>query len=146
MGNSIIFQVPAHPNLGDKFSRWMGRWRQGGIENYTSDETDGRSARWRSGDPFKDLTLADEKEFLPGGDSWIVYPGKDGPLDSIRFETMRDGITDYELLCLLAERDPQQAQELAQRHILDLDKYDCDVTKFRASRHELLEQLSRPPK
>lgn len=35
---------------------------------------------------------------LPAGDMWIMYPG---PLSSIRWEAMRDGIEDYELLRLL---------------------------------------------
>lgn len=82
---------------------------------------------------------------LPAGDPWIVYPGKAGPLDSIRFEAMRDGIFDHELLCRLAERDPEKARELAERHILDFDRYDTDVENFRATRIALLEALSMTP-
>lgn len=40
---------------------------------------------------------------LPPGDSWIVYPGDDGPVDSIRWESVRDGIEDYEYLWLLTD-------------------------------------------
>jgi uncharacterized protein len=40
MGNSFTFPVPESPNLGDKFSRWVCRWRNGGIEQYgASDST-----------------------------------------------------------------------------------------------------------
>jgi hypothetical protein len=54
-----------------------------------------------SDDPFNDDR---SREDLPPGDCWIVYPGKDGPIDSIRWEQMREGIQDYELLRLLDQR------------------------------------------
>ncbi len=82
-------------------------------------------------------------QYLPAGDAWIVYPGKDGPLDSIRFETMRDGIVDHELLSQLAERDKAAAQKLAETFVLKFDQYNTDVTAFRAARRELLERLSK---
>jgi len=99
---------------------------------------------WTADDPFKKLTREHGgPPYLPAGDAWIVYPGKDGPLDSIRFEAMRDGINDYELLCKLAEKDPEAAKAIVAKHVLDFDKYDTDVKTFRATRHELLEKLSK---
>lgn len=82
---------------------------------------------------------------LPGGDTHIVYPSKAGPgiIESIRWEAMRDGIEDHELLSQLAEKDPDAAMRLAVRHIIDWDKYDTDLKTFRATRRELLEALSR---
>lgn len=50
-----------------------------------------------TGDPVND----------PGkhrGDGWHVYPKKDGLLDSLRWEQMRNGIQDYECLCLLEDK------------------------------------------
>jgi len=47
--------------------------------------------------PFEDV----ERSSLPPGDSFIVYPGADGPLDSLRWEVLREGIEDYESLWLL---------------------------------------------
>ena len=38
------------------------------------------------------------------GDGFLVYPGADGPVDSIRWETIRDGIEDYDYLRLLGDR------------------------------------------
>ena len=38
------------------------------------------------------------------GDGFLVYPGPGGPVDSIRWETIRDGIEDYDYLSLLMER------------------------------------------
>ncbi len=79
----------------------------------------------------------------PGGDSWIVYP-KDGKLlSSIRLEAMRDGIGDNELLSMLAERDPAAAEKLAAEIILDFDRYDTDIARFRARRMQLLESLEK---
>jgi hypothetical protein len=94
--------------------------------------------------PFKETAV--EAGGLPGGDAWAAYPGIDGPLDSIRFETMRDGVADYELLCMLAESDPAGAKALASKHIQAVDKYTCDVKSFRQTRHELLEMLSKKGK
>ena len=94
-------------------------------------------------DPFKKLTRPHGgPEYLPAGDAWIVYPGKDGPLDSIRFEAMRDGIADYELLSMLAEKDRPAADRLAAGLIQGFDHYDTDVTRFRRARRELLRLLA----
>jgi len=64
---------------------------------------------------------------LPAGDSWLVYP-KDGKLiDSIRYEAMRDGIADYELLSMLSARNPKAAMALAEKLILAFDRYVIDA-------------------
>ena len=102
---------------------------------------------WTQDSPFTHTTRAHGgPAYLPAGDPWIVYPGQNGPLDSIRFEAMRDGIADYELLCLLAERNPDAAQRMVARHVLDFDRYDIDVGRFRAARRELLQLLGQPGK
>ncbi len=98
---------------------------------------------WNS-NPFKETAV--DFGGLPAGDSWIVYPGMDGPLDSIRFEAMRDGIADYELLSMLGESDPNGAKALTSRRIQAIDKYNCDVKSFRQTRRELLEKLSKKTK
>jgi hypothetical protein len=55
----------------------------------------------------------------PSGDMFFVYPGKTGPLDSVRWEVMRQGIQDYEVL--------RMALDLAQK----------------AGREDLLKELDR---
>ena len=72
-----------------------------------------------------------------------MYPGVNGPLDSIRFEAMRDGIADYALLEALAVKDAPAAQALAAKLVLGFDRYHTDVPTFRALRHELLARLSK---
>ena len=41
---------------------------------------------------------------MPAGDAYSVYPGKDGPLDSIRFEVFYEAIQDLRALQLLGEK------------------------------------------
>ena len=102
-----------------------------GYNHWTQDNPVTHTTRPHGGPPY-----------LPAGDPWVVYPGSDGPLDSIRWEAMRDGVADHELLCRLAGECPDKAKELAARHVLDFDKYDTDVERFRATRIELLEAFS----
>ncbi|HEV2521095.1 MAG TPA: metallophosphoesterase [Candidatus Acidoferrales bacterium] len=59
MGNSLTFPVPGSP--GTKLTRWLGRWRQGGIETYSTDEANKRAARWPSQDRF---FVGDERIWL----------------------------------------------------------------------------------
>jgi hypothetical protein len=47
-------------------------------------------------DPFKDVGMHI-------GDGWHVYPAKDGVLNSLRWEQMRNGIQDYECFRMLEE-------------------------------------------
>lgn len=99
--------------------------------------------QWTSDSPFTHTTRPHGgPPYLPAGDAWIVYPGKNGPLDSIRFEAMRDGIVDHELLCRLAEKDAAAAETLAGKLVLDFDQYNTEIEAFRATRRELLERLA----
>lgn len=102
--------------------------------------------QWTSDDPFLKTTVnrnpARPEQYLPAGDCWIVYPGKDGPIDSIRHEAMRDGTADYELFKMIEDLNPEVAMNLVQKHVLVFDRYECDVAKFRETRRELLEALS----
>ena len=52
MGNSLTFPVPDQGNLGDRLSRWVVRWRRGGIEQYSADDACASAAPWRSRERF----------------------------------------------------------------------------------------------
>lgn len=52
MGNSLTFPVPGNPGAGEKLSRWLGRWRRGGIEHYSEGTGLESSAGWSSGSRF----------------------------------------------------------------------------------------------
>ncbi|MFA6241495.1 MAG: DUF4091 domain-containing protein, partial [Candidatus Hydrogenedentales bacterium] len=99
---------------------------------------------WQSSDPMTNTTPAHTgPPYLPAGDAWIVYPGKIGPWDSIRWEAMRDGIVDHELLSMLAEKDQKKAQAIAGKFVLNFDDYNTDVKQFRKARRTLLKRLSQ---
>ncbi|MFC2123703.1 DUF4091 domain-containing protein, partial [Bacteroidota bacterium] len=100
---------------------------------------------WRGGDPFDETTSIqlESGTILPGGDAWICYPGDHKIQSCIRLEAMRDGIVDYELLCMLGEKDPEVAAELARRVVYRFDYYDSNIKSFRAKRQKILEILSK---
>jgi len=49
------------------------------------------------GDPFNDAAVG-AWPGLPAGDPFVVYPGADGPLDSIRWEVFAESLQDYAIL------------------------------------------------
>jgi hypothetical protein len=62
-------------------------------------------------DPFHQDRIRDG---LPPGDCWIVYPGPDGPIESLRWEQMREGLQDFELLWLLDQRSKETGRALGE--------------------------------
>jgi len=91
--------------------------------------------------PFQETTNL--KEGWNGGDAFVLYPGYRKLYSSIRLHAIRDGITDYELLKMLKEKNPTKAKELADKAILSFDKYNNSVEHFRGIRKILLEELSK---
>ncbi len=89
------------------------------------------------GDPFKDL----QSDWLPPGDSHIVYPGKRGPLSSIRLEALRDGVEDFELLKLLEKKDPKAARRICDAVVRSMTDYALDPAAFRKARMKLIKAL-----
>jgi len=77
--------------------------------------------------------------FLPAGDSHIIYPG---PLSSTRFEAHRVGIEDYELLRMLKRRDEGKAAGLIRRLFRTYTDYSTDISLYRETRRELLQSLT----
>jgi len=94
--------------------------------------------------PFLNVqpVINDNTTLLPAGDSAIVYPdpARNSILSSIRLETMREGIEDYELLAALARRNPAKASSLAQAAIPHVSDYVRDVAVFRDLERQLLEE------
>ncbi|NCC84735.1 MAG: DUF4091 domain-containing protein, partial [Clostridia bacterium] len=78
---------------------------------------------------------------LPAGDTHVVYPGDEGPLSSVRFESQREGIEDLELLRLLEQRNPKKARAIVRSVIRGFDDYTKDLRLFRAARRNLLQLL-----
>jgi hypothetical protein len=98
--------------------------------------------------PFEELVRFHmEGQYLPAGDSHILYPIHDGPLSSHRFEAHRIGIEDFELLAQLKAHDPARANEIIGTVVQGFDKYSTDVVVYRSAKQALLEAVDKfPPK
>jgi len=105
---------------------WLDGFLHWGLNHYKTEQ-----------DPFE-LNVVDHGggNFLPAGDTHIVYPGPDGPWSSVRLEAQREGCEDYELLRRL---DPEQAQAIIRPVLRGFDDYTKDAAAFRAGRRALLE-------
>ena len=80
--------------------------------------------------------------FLPAGDSHIVYPGKNGPISSQRFEAHRIGMEDYELLYLLKKQNPEEATKIIAMLFQAFDQYDKSIEDYRNVKRLLLKALT----
>ncbi len=90
--------------------------------------------------PFEELVRFHiEGQYLPAGDSHILYPLPEGPLSSHRFEAHRIGMEDYELLAQVRARNAPRAEQIIARVVQGFDKYNKDVGTYRAARQLLLE-------
>jgi hypothetical protein len=93
---------------------------------------------------------------LPPGDTHVIYPGSEGPLDSIRWEIQRESLEDFEYLHLLTSRmaeakkqfpaarwlDPERrAMELCRRVVPSITTTELDPAKIQAVRRQLAEEI-----
>lgn len=79
---------------------------------------------------------------LPAGDNCIIYPGYRKLYSSIRFEAMRDGIDDYQLLKMLEAKDQRLSRKIVDCVIQNFNQYDGSISYFRKIRKQLLDYLS----
>jgi hypothetical protein len=97
-------------------------------------------------DPFKDTqpVINENTELLPPGDAFIVYPdrARRSVLSSIRLETMREGIEDYELLRLLQAHRSAEAERIATAAVSSFTDYVRDSREFRKIERDLLKALA----
>ncbi|WP_018625976.1 DUF4091 domain-containing protein [Niabella aurantiaca] len=96
---------------------------------------------WGGRDPLRDDASRDRGK-LPAGDANIVYPGYKKLYTSIRFEAMRDGIYDYELLKMMEKKDAARAKGFVNDLIMNFNAYDNSIRYFRKIRKQLLEALA----
>ncbi len=91
------------------------------------------------------------------GDGWHVYPVKDGVVNSLRWEQMRNGIQDYECFILLEDKirhlkdslgsrfswiDPKQrGKEIAGRVIQNLRDHTRDPQVLEEAKKELIGEI-----
>jgi hypothetical protein len=92
--------------------------------------------------PFEELVRPHiEGQFLPAGDSHILYPVREGPLSSHRFEAHRIGCEDFELLAQLKSHDAARAEKIIAMVVQGFDKYSKDVAVYREAKARLLEAV-----
>ena len=91
--------------------------------------------------------------FLPGvelpciygmtGDGVLIYPGASGPIPSMRLRAIRDGLEDYDLLAMLAEKRGREAAEAhCRRLIRSMTDFDRDPEAAARVRRNLLQELA----
>lgn len=101
-------------------------------------------------DPFKEVGMH-------LGDGWHVYPARDGVLNSLRWEQMRNGIQDYEYLWMLENMvgelkdslgsrfswiDPKQrGKEISTRIIKGFSEYSKDPEILYEAKMEVIQEM-----
>lgn len=97
--------------------------------------------------PFKQSVVkhpspqASDNNFLPAGDTHIVYPGKEGPLSSIRFEAHRLGCEDYDLLQILKQKNKKIYTKLINNLFRSYTDYNLSIKDYRKTKRRLLNAL-----
>lgn len=97
------------------------------------------------------------REGLPPGDTHVIYPGKDGPLNSIRWEIERDSIEDFEYLRLLSDKTAElknrlgpsanwlaprrRAEELCRRVVPAISNCEKEPERISAVRQAIAEEI-----
>ncbi|NMC37981.1 MAG: DUF4091 domain-containing protein [Bacteroidales bacterium] len=138
------------PVMNSRILHWL---------NYKYDATGFLHWGWNQWeeDPFKDVGMHI-------GDGWHVYPSKDGVLNSLRWEQMRNGIQDYECFKMLEEKinalrdslgtraswiiPSQRGKEITSRIVMDFDEHSDDPGSLYKAKEELIKELitfNKPP-
>ena len=95
--------------------------------------------------PINPWRVQDAVGAYPAGDGFVVYPGENGPLDSLRLEILSDGWQDYRI-ALLAERYAGKAaiQALLEKEgMKDFDIYPHEPKKYLNIRKKLLDIIRK---
>jgi len=81
----------------------------------------------------------------PLGDGWLLYPGPHGePLSSVRYENLRDGFEDAELLLMLNARgEKAEGKEIAARVARSPEDYTSSPAAIQAAHVAVLKALAR---
>ena len=84
---------------------------------------------------------AGPNNFLPAGDTHIIYPGKNGPLSSLRFESHRIGCEDYEILESLKKINPKKHKLLINKIFKNYTLYSINIKKYNRIKSRILKTL-----
>lgn len=98
------------------------------------------AAQWQKDtSPFQDSGFQ--------GDGFVLYPGPQGPVGSMRLLAQQLGVQDHQLLSLLAHSSAQgrgEAKAICQQLIRSPADYDYHCVAVQAARDRLLQAVSRP--
>ncbi|TCP29618.1 uncharacterized protein DUF4091 [Scopulibacillus darangshiensis] len=125
--NTLTFS----PSVESRMIGWIAaKWHLDGFLHWAYND-------WTN-DVFKEPVYA-----FTQGDEYFIYPDKNGPMSSIRWELLKEGIEDYELLQMVKEKDPnsenlKEALGLATRQ---WDGRKKDVNDLVQARHLIMEEL-----
>ena len=98
-------------------------------------------------DPFNQSVIkhpspiAGPNNFLPAGDTHIIYPGKNGPLSSLRFESHKIGCEDYEILEHLKKIKPKKHKFLVNKIFQNYTSYSVNIKKYERVKNRILRIL-----
>jgi hypothetical protein len=145
-----IYQAPRYPNktidmplINSRIMHWL---------NYKYDLDGYLHWGWNqwTENPFEEVGMHI-------GDGWHVYPAKNGVLNSLRWEQMRNGIQDYEYFWLLEEQirilkdslgsrfkwiDPKQrAKEIAGQVVKDFIEHSNDPQVLYKAKRSVIEEI-----
>lgn len=102
-----------------------------------------------STDTVNPFCVTDAGCSFPSGDAFLVYPGKDGPIASLRAEVFLDGLQDMRMLQLLESlTDRETVMELIEEDLdrpLTFRQYPHDnawLLNLRGTCHEKIEELT----
>jgi len=95
-------------------------------------------------DPYR---VTDAGGAFPSGDAFVVYPGEEGPLDSIRWEVFREALQDLRACELLESRiGREQVLELLEAGLeapLTFRNYPRDSAWLLSKRQEINERIAQ---
>ncbi|WP_242084347.1 DUF4091 domain-containing protein [Aestuariivivens sediminis] len=98
-------------------------------------------------DPFTQSVVhhpspaATANNFLPAGDTHIIYPGTNGPLSSIRFESHRMGCEDYDLLQLLKQKQSHNYDKIIKKLFKSYTDYNLSIADYRRTKKKLINSI-----
>ncbi len=101
------------PLLSVRLLHWLNvKWKASGYLHW------GLGHFMENIDPYREPSVpftclgTDSDQFLPPGDTNIIYPTPDGPVGSVRLEMLRSGVEDYALFRMLEEKAEGKAEEI----------------------------------
>ncbi|MBN1513910.1 MAG: DUF4091 domain-containing protein [Phycisphaerae bacterium] len=98
--------------------------------------------------PLLEWSIRSESWYGPlYGDGRLLYPGPDGPVESIRLANLRDGLEDYSYLWALAYLcgQPGQAERLAREVSQDLTHFTRDAQVLLRVRRAVVQAVNSQP-